>query len=89
MIAPHLSVYSMIGLLVVAVGAGIGVRSREMMRRGGEAEFHPFETEPVSYTPSTEGLPASPIRPSVWTLPSMWWQQPLVAGGSLRLHVRA
>ncbi len=31
-IAPHLSVYSMIGLLVVAVIAGIGVRVREMMR---------------------------------------------------------
>ena len=31
-VAPHLSVYSMIGLLVVAVAAGIGVRVREMMR---------------------------------------------------------
>jgi hypothetical protein len=31
-VAPHLSVYSMIGLLVVAVLAGIGVRVREMMR---------------------------------------------------------
>ncbi len=31
-IAPHLSVYSMIGLLVVAVIAGIGLRVREMMR---------------------------------------------------------
>ncbi|MBA1343191.1 MAG: F(420)H(2) dehydrogenase subunit L [ANME-2 cluster archaeon] len=31
-VAPHLSVYSMIGLLVVAVIAGIGVRVREMMR---------------------------------------------------------
>jgi multicomponent Na+:H+ antiporter subunit D len=34
-IAPHLSVYSMIGLLVVAVIAGIGVRVREMMRALG------------------------------------------------------
>jgi multicomponent Na+:H+ antiporter subunit D len=31
-IAPHLSVYSMIGVFVVAVLAGIGVRVREMMR---------------------------------------------------------
>ncbi len=31
-VAPHLSVYSMIGLLVVAVIAGIGLRVREMMR---------------------------------------------------------
>ncbi|KAF5411006.1 MAG: Na(+)/H(+) antiporter subunit D [Euryarchaeota archaeon] len=31
-VAPHLSIYSMIGLLVVAVTAGIGMRVREMMR---------------------------------------------------------
>jgi multicomponent Na+:H+ antiporter subunit D len=31
-VAPHLSAYSMIGLLVVAVIAGIGLRVREMMR---------------------------------------------------------
>jgi hypothetical protein len=34
-VAPHLSVYSMIGLLVVAVLAGIGVRVREMMQALG------------------------------------------------------
>ncbi len=34
-VAPHLSVYSMIGLLVVAVIAGIGLRVREMMRAAG------------------------------------------------------
>jgi len=31
-VAPHLSVYSMIWLFVVAVIAGIGLRGREMMR---------------------------------------------------------
>jgi len=31
-VAPHLSVYSMIGVFVVAVAAGIGLRVREMMR---------------------------------------------------------
>jgi len=34
-VAPHLSVYSMIGLLVVAVIAGIGLRVREMMQAAG------------------------------------------------------
>ena len=35
-IAPHLSIYSMIGLLVVGLLAGIGVRVREMMRGVGK-----------------------------------------------------
>ena len=34
-VAPHLPGYSMIGVFVVAVAAGIGMRVREMMRRQG------------------------------------------------------
>jgi hypothetical protein len=34
-VAPRISTYLMIGLLVVAVAAGIGVRVREMMRGVG------------------------------------------------------
>jgi hypothetical protein len=56
-VAPPLSVYSMIGLLVVAVAAESGCGCGEW---GGEAEFYPFETEPVQCPLTSDEPPAIP-----------------------------